>query len=60
LDSIEKIMEAHHRETLARFEGEKTSADARHNEILVRLESVQRSFDLDKRVEKLEERAPRA
>ena len=60
LDATEKVMEAHHRETLARLETEKTASDARHSEILSRLDGLQRSFDLDKRVERLEGREPRA
>jgi hypothetical protein len=60
LDAIEKVMDAHHREILARFESEKTAADARHIEISARFDSLQRLFELDKRVERLEGREPRA
>jgi len=42
LDAIEKVMEAHHRE------------------ILARLASLERYFELDKRVDRLEGREPRA
>jgi hypothetical protein len=59
LDAIEKVSEARHSEVLARFASEKTAADARHNELLARLDGLQRFFELDKRVEKLEGR-PRA
>ena len=37
----------------------KANAEARHQEIMTRLESLQNSLELDKRVERLENRQPR-
>jgi hypothetical protein len=47
LDALEK-----------RMESQDKIAEARHNEIMVRIESLRSSFEIDKRIERLENRQP--
>jgi len=44
----------------SRLTAQEKVAEARHSEILARIEGLKTSFELDKRIERLETRQPRA
>ena len=56
LDAIDSRLKAQDN----RLDAQDKVAEARHNEILARIEGLKSSFELDKRIEKLETRQPRA
>jgi uncharacterized coiled-coil protein SlyX len=54
----DKTAEARQSEMLSRIAAQDKTAEARHNEILARIEGLKYSFEIDKRIEKLENRKP--
>jgi len=58
LAAQEKTSDARQSEMLSRVTAQDKTAEARHNEILARIEGLKNSFEIDKRIEKLENRQP--
>jgi hypothetical protein len=58
LAAQDKVLAAQEKTTETRFAAYEKTAEARHNEILARLESLKNSFEFDKRIERLESRQP--
>ncbi len=58
LAAHEKAAEARQNEMLSRIAAQDKTAEARHNELLARIEGLKNSFEIDKRIEKLENRKP--
>ncbi len=58
LDALEENMDTRFDAVKSRFSALEEVAAARHNEILARMDGLKSSLELDKRVERLENRKP--